>query len=196
MDVLWKLDDQMLVNQSQLAALLNLKHPGDNAILAVFRAGKSIEIPVKLGTIPADSEGSFKEWRDRALLPPDVFGGVVVERGDRTATYSTDEGKAVVKREGEGYRVTIHDSVGKQLLDSQFLAGGKWDGIPDGWHRRVWVLRRSLDHAMENALAPVRPPRPRIVPAPENPVPPPAAVVSPPGEGATPPVPSGGASKH
>jgi hypothetical protein len=188
MDVIWKLDDQMLVNQSQLATLLSLKRPGDEAKLAVFRAGKSIEVPVKLAAIPASMAGNLEDWHDRMQLPDSSER--VIDRGERTATYKTEHGKAVVKRDGISYVVTIQDAGGKELLNQKFPADGKWEGIPDGWNRRVWVLRRSLDYALDNSLSPVRPPRPRVVPAPQNtsPATPPEAVmptpsiVSPPGK--------------
>ncbi|MBN8457185.1 MAG: PDZ domain-containing protein [Verrucomicrobia bacterium] len=192
MDVIWKFDDQMIVNQSQLATLLNLKNPGDGVSLTVFRAGKSIEVSVKLAAIPPEMAETFERMREWMRFPdePGGLGEKIVDRGDRTATYKTEHGKAVVKRDGEDYQVTIQDPKGAELLNKKFPADGKWDGIPDGWHRRVWVLRRSLDFALENNnLAPVRPPRPRVVPSPTEAVMPPPAVVSPPGKPASPETP-------
>lgn len=198
MDVIWKLDDQMLVNQSQLATLLSLKRPGDETKLTVFRAGQSVEVPVKLAAIPANMVGNFEDWADRMHMPDSSER--VIDRGERTATYKTDQGKAVVKRDGEDYLVTIHDPQGKEMLSQKFPADGrKWEGIPDGWNRRVWMLRRSLDYALDNSLAPVRPPRPRVVPVPAETAPskppeavtPPPAIVSPPGKPT-----SAGTSEH
>lgn len=194
MDVIWKFDDQMLVNQAQLATLLNLKRPGTEVKLGLFRAGQSIEVPIKLGTLPDDSESSYKEWRDRVLWPEG--NDRIVDLGERTATYKTDQGKAIVKREGDGYRVEIHDAQDKELLNQRFPADGKWEGVPDGWNRRVWALRHSLDRALDNSLAPVRPPRPRVVPSHEEAVSPPTPRVSPPADPDSAPAVSGGASKH
>lgn len=191
MDVIWKFDDQMIVNQSQLATLLNLKRPGDNANLTLFRAGKSVEIRVILAAIPPELAETFERMRERMQFP-DESGGLgekIVDRGERTATYKTEHGKGVVKRDGDDYLVTIQDEKGTELLNKKFPADGKWEGIPDGWHRRVWVLRRSLDYALDNSLAPVRPPRPRVVPSPTEAVMPPPAVVSPPGKPAPPETP-------
>lgn len=195
MDVLWKFDDQLIANQGQLATLLNLKRPGDMAKLAVFRAGQSVEAAVTLAAIPKGREAEYKEWRDRALLPGGFDPMVQFDRGTRTAAYKTDEGKAVVRREGDGYRVTIHDSKDQLLFDQVLVAGAKWD-VPEGWHRRVWVLRRSLDHSLENSLTPVRPPRPRVVPAPEKPASPPAPAISSITSPGNLPTPGGGASEH
>ncbi|MCF7734154.1 MAG: PDZ domain-containing protein [Akkermansiaceae bacterium] len=195
MDVLWKFDDQLIANQAQLATLLNLKGPGDLATLTVFRAGQSIEAAVTLAAIPKDREAEFKEWRDRALFPGGFDPMVRVDRGARTATYKTDEGKAMVMREGEGYRVTIHDPKDRLLFDQVLVPGVKSD-LPEGWHRRVWVLRRSLDHSLEDSLTPVRPPRPRVVPTPEKPEPPTAPAVSSITRPETIPTPGRGTSEH
>ncbi len=43
-DLLWKLGDQMLVNEAQLAALLRLSKPGDEVVLSGFRGGKPLEV--------------------------------------------------------------------------------------------------------------------------------------------------------
>ncbi len=169
MDVIWKFGDQMLVNQAQLATLLNLKRPGDEVKLAIFRAGQPQEVNLKLGAAPPN-RNAFA----RHMFPDDPFcEEKIVIPGERTATYSTDQGKAVVKREGEAHRVTITDPDQKVLFDEVLPPDGNLDKIPEGWHRRVWVLRRSLDHAMANQIVPVRPPRPRVLPPPESPPTPP-----------------------
>lgn len=167
-DVVWKFGDQWLANKAQLATLLNLKRPGDEVKLAVFRDGQPLEVSVKLGVAPPNSrplarstygDDPFRD--DRVIFP-----------GERTAVYSTEQGKAVIKREGEGHHVTITDPEEKVIFDAVVPLDGDLDAIPNGWHRRVWVLRRSLDHAIANQIVPIRPPRPRVVPAPVPPAPP------------------------
>jgi len=49
-DVLTKLDDQILVNQSQLAVLVRAKKEGDEVRLTVMRGGKEIVVKAKLGS--------------------------------------------------------------------------------------------------------------------------------------------------
>lgn len=170
LDVVWKFGDQLLANQAQLATLLNLKRPGDEVKLAVFRAGQPLEIALKLGESPPSKESSppRRMFEDDSLCETKI-----VIPGERTATYSTDQGKAVLTREGEAYRLVITDPEQKTLFDDVLPSDGSLDKIPDGWHRRVWVLRRSLDHAIANQIVPVRPPRPRVIPQPEpTPTPP------------------------
>lgn len=164
LDVVWKFGDQLLANQAQLATLLNLKRPGDEVQLAVFRAGQPMEVTLKLGESPPPPHPvPRRSFEDDSLCETKI-----VTPGERTATYSTDQGKAVIKREGEAYRVTITDPEQKVLFDGVLPEDGDLDKIPVGWHRRVWVLRRSLDHAMANQIVPVRPPRPRVIPTPEG----------------------------
>lgn len=170
MDVVWKMGDQMLVNKAQLATLLNLKRPGDQVVLAVFRAGQPMEVALTLGEAP--------EARDpmaRPVFPENPpFEEKIVIPGERTAVYSTEQGKAVVKKEGGTHRVTITGPDKKVLFDDLLPEDGSLEAVPKGWHRRVWVLRRSLDHAMENQIVPVRPPRSRVIP-PSDPAPKPPA---------------------
>lgn len=161
MDVLWKFDTQLLVNQSQLAVLLNLRQPGEEVTLSLFRGGESIDIKVKLGAPPPGSaERIFPD--DGSFYGPRI----VIEKipGTRTASTTTPRGRVVMEREDKGYRVTIRDSAGKQTFTKVFPPEGRWEGVPDGWNRTLWVLRRSLDHSTENGMTIVRPPRPRVVP--------------------------------
>lgn len=167
MDVVWKFGDQMLVNRAQLATLLNLKRPGDEVKLAIFRAGQPLEVTIKLGEAPAERAVAPR----RPWIEDSFYEEKIIIPGERTATYSTDQGKAVVKREGEAHRVTITDPEQKVLFDGLLPPGGELDKIPDGWHRRVWVLCRSLDHAIDNQIVQVRPPRSRVLPSPEPPAP-------------------------
>jgi hypothetical protein len=168
MDVLWKFGDQLLVNQGQLATLLGLGKPGDEVQLAVFRAGKPVAIKITLGEAPAVTSEFSREMIDAAILPDgeEMPRTRIVTMLDRTATYSSSDGKALVRRDGEGYKVVISDPDKKIVFDGVLAADGNLEGIPADWRRRVCVLRRSLDHALESRIVPVRAPRPRVVPPP------------------------------
>lgn len=165
LDVLWKFEEQLLVNRSQLAVLLNLKSPGEEVRVAVFRAGKSIDLTIKLGVSPPGSEEQIFPRHGGGYAPP-----IVIEKipGNRTASSTNLYGRMVMQRVAEGYRVIIRDNSGKQTFEKIFSPEGQWEGLPDGWHRTIWVLRRSLDNLTENGLTTVRPPRPRVVPPPED----------------------------
>lgn len=165
-DVLWKFGDQLLVNQGQLATLLNLKRPGDEVALAIFRDGKAAEIKVTLGEMPADNRDFSRDMVDAAILSDDGHPTRIITPENRTATFSDTDGNALVRREGESYKVVINGPDKKVIFDGTLPIEGTLDAIPAEWHRRICVLRRSLDHALESRMVPVRSPRPRVVPPP------------------------------
>ncbi len=170
-DVLWKFGDQWLINQGQLATLLSLKNPGDEVALAIFRAGKPLEIKLKLGEARDDASVFSKDMIDAAILSDEGQPMKIVNLQERTATFANNEGKALVQRQGEGYRVVITGPDKQVLFDGALPTDGNLEGIPIDWRRRVWVLHRSLDHALDSRIVPVRAPRPRVVPPPVAPVP-------------------------
>ena len=164
-DVLWKLGDQMLVNEGQMAALLRLCQPGDEVTLSGFRAGKALEITVKLGEAPAAVPGVPGEWLDAAVLPGEAPGPMrVVNVTEKLASYANEEGRAEVRREGSLYQVNITAPDGQTLYQGELPADGSLAAVPQPWQRRVAALRRGLDHALDSRLMPIRQPRPRVVP--------------------------------
>jgi len=163
-DLLWKLGDQMLVNEGQLAALLRLAKPSDEITLSGFRAGKPLAVTLKLGRAPIMKRPIAGDL-DSVLLPADCGGPMrVVNVAQRLATYSTDEGTAVVRREGELYNVKIAGPKEELIYQGDLPADGSLDKVPEPWRRRVHALRRGLDHALEDRAMPPHQPRPRVVP--------------------------------
>lgn len=170
-DVVWKLGDQMLVNEGQLAALLRLSKPGDEVVLATFRGGKPLEVKLKLGAAPLRKHPFPDELVDNSILP----GACRVRMSDfnlpnKSASYSTDEGRAEVRKDDEVYKVKIQGPKEELIYEGDLPEDGNLDKIPEGWRRRVHALRRGLDHALEGKMVPGRQPRPRVVPPPvQNP---------------------------
>lgn len=164
-DLLWKLGDQMLVNEGQLATLLRLAKPGEEILLSGFRAGQPLEVKLKLGEAPALQRLFPGELVDGVILPGECGGPMrVVNVSDRLASYSTDEGRAVVRRDGEVYKVKIQGPQDELIYEGDLPADGRVDQIPESWRRRVHALRRGLDHALEGRMMPTRQPRPRVLP--------------------------------
>ena len=168
LDLLWKIGDQMLVNEGQLAALLRLSKPGDEITLSGFRAGKPLDVKLKLGEAPVMKRPFPMDLLDSAILPGDCGGPIrVVNVAERLASYTTDEGRAVIRRDGELYKVKIQGPKDELIYEGDLPADGSMDQIPEAWRRRVHALRRGLDHALEGRMMPERQPRPRVVaPAP------------------------------
>jgi hypothetical protein len=76
-DVLTKLDDQILVNQPQLGVLVRAKKEGEEVRLTVVRAGKEVNLRVKLGShdVPKFAGNT------RILNGPGGFGGAMSMAG-------------------------------------------------------------------------------------------------------------------
>jgi hypothetical protein len=72
MDVLAKLDDQMLINAPQLAVLIRTHKPGEEVKLTYIRGGKEMTAKVKLGDrkLPKLSPGGQRA--DGGLFNPDA----------------------------------------------------------------------------------------------------------------------------
>lgn len=165
-DLLWKLGDQMLVNEAQLAALLRLSKPGDEVTLSGFRGGKPLEVKLKLGDATAARKPVPGEVVDAAVFPSDY--GVpmrVINVSEKSASLSTDAGRAVVRRDEDGYRVTIRGLKNEEIFDGTVPSDRELGTVPDAWQRRVRVLCRSLDQAMAGNEAPPREPKSRIIPS-------------------------------
>jgi hypothetical protein len=166
-DVVWKLGDQMLVNEGQLAALLRLSKPGDEIALSGFRAGQPLEVKLKLGKVPESKRPFPGDLVDSAILPGECGGPMrVVNVAERLASYSTDEGRAEVRKEGAVYKVKILGPKDEAIFEGDLPPDENLDQIPQEWRRRVSALRRGLDHALDGRMMPARQPRPRVVPPP------------------------------
>jgi hypothetical protein len=164
-DVLWKIGDQMLVNEAQLAALLRLSKPGDDVTLSGFRAGKPLEVKLKLGLSPHPKLPFPHDLVESAILPGGgVFPTRVINVSDKLASYSTDAGRAEVRKDGEVYKVKIEDPKDQMIFQGDLATDGNLDNVPEYWRRRVHALRRGLDQALEGRMMPSRQPRPRVVP--------------------------------
>jgi hypothetical protein len=163
-DIVWKLGDQMLVNESQLAALLRLSKPGDELTFSGFRGGKPMELTIKLGVAPAAKDRFPGDLVEASVLPGECGGPMrVVDVQDKTASYSTSDGRAEVRKEGTIYHVKIQGPKDESIYEGELPEGGSLEEIPQEWRRRVYALRRGLDHALANGVMTLRQPRPRVV---------------------------------
>lgn len=164
-DIIWKIGDQMLVNEAQLAALLRLSKPGDSLVLSGFRSGKPLDFTLKLGEAPASRNSIPGELVDAAIFPGDIGGPMrVINVSEKLASYSNDEGSAELRKQGSIYHLTIHGPKGELIHDGPLSPDGTLNDVPEKWQRRVGALHRGLTHALEGNIIPVRQPRPRVLP--------------------------------
>ena len=92
----------------------------------------------------------------------------MVNVADKTASFSNDDGKALVRRDGDGYHVKIDGPKDELIFEGDVTGSDALDKIPAKWHRRIQVLCRTLDQALEGNMMPQRLPRPRVVPPPSE----------------------------
>lgn len=167
LDLLWKIGDQMLVNEAQLASLLRLSKPGDEVVISGFRGGKPLELKLKLGEAPALKKPVSGAMLENLLLPGgSVLPMRVVNVAEKSASFSADDGKAVVSRDGEIFEVKITGSKDEVIFEGDLSQDGKLDQVPESWRRRIQVLCRTLDQALDGGGMVQRQPRPRVVPPP------------------------------
>lgn len=171
LDLLWKFGDQMLVNEAQLATLLRLAKPGEQVVISGFRGGKPLSVTLKLGTAPVLNKPFSGEMVESAVLPGSCDGPMrVVNIAEKSASFSTDEGRAIVRREGAVYKVRIDGLKGELIFEGDLSKNEDLANAPESWRRRIHVLCRTLDQALDGGMVSQRQPRPRVVPpAPQKP---------------------------
>jgi hypothetical protein len=102
---------------------------------------------------------------EASTLPEATNGPVrVVNVAEKSASFTTEEGRAVVRREGEIYKVKISGPTDDVIFEGDVSPADKLDQLPVDWHRRIQVLCRTLDQALDGSLMPQRQPQPRVVP--------------------------------
>ena len=165
LDLLWKFGDQMLVNEAQLATLLRLAKPGEEVVLSGFRGGKPLSVTLKLGQAPVLAKPFSGEMVGSAVLPGSCDGPMrVVNVAEKSASFSNDEGRAVVRREGEVFKVRIDGLKGEVFFEGDLSKDEDLANAPESWRRRIQVLCRTLDQALDGGMVSQRQPRPRVVP--------------------------------
>jgi hypothetical protein len=165
LDLLWKFGDQMLVNEAQLATLLRLEKPGSEVVISGFRGGKPLEIKLKLGQAPVLNKPFSGEMVESAVLPGTCDGPMrIVNIAEKSASFSNNEGRAVVRRDGEIFKVKIDGLKGAVIFEGDLSDDDGLEQVPENWRRKIHVLCRTLDQTLDGSNPSQRQPRPRVVP--------------------------------
>jgi len=167
-DLLWKMNEQMLVNEGQLAILLRLSMPGEEAVLSVFREGKAREVKVTLGESKVDDGALIRGMLNDSVMRRGDGAVRIVNVEQQKAALSNENGTAEVYRVEGGDAVRIVDTEGKLIFEGVVSGRPELSMVPEVWRRQVSALRRGLEHALSAKAAPMRQPRPRIVPPPRQ----------------------------
>ncbi len=88
----------------------------------------------------------------------------VVNVAEKCASISAAEGKAEVRREGGIFKVKITGLKDETIFEGNLSQADGIEKVPADWHRRIQVLCRTLDQALDGSMMPQRQPQPRLIP--------------------------------
>ncbi len=166
-DVLWKLGDQMLVNEAQFLVLLHLHEVGERVTLTYQRGRENHELEVVLGERPGSETG--REEADVAVLSAPTVPGLpkqVIDVFRQEASIMGEDNVTVrLERKGEGFHWQQLDGEGKLMLEGPVNGV---DDIPEGANEglasKLRALIRAFEDAEKRARSGVSSPRVRRVP--------------------------------
>ncbi len=164
MDIIWKLDEQILINESQMMVLLSLHRPGNSVKVSYFHFGQAKEAVLLLQGRPVLApplEALAVAQRLPALpsLPMRV-----ISYEDRSASISDNTGTATLTfREGEPW-LHVESSRGEETYNASVANASDIARVPLAWRSRLPILQRSLEESVRLR----RLPRVRRVPTPKS----------------------------
>lgn len=164
-DVIWKMDGQLLVNEGQFATLLRLKSPGDSVVFETFRGGKALVQPVVLAGVSVQLLQVAGPFAGTLEVSGESGPMRIIHPGSRTASLNLSDGIATLRRGEDGDQLEIVTRDGKEVFRGVLPAGEELPAVPEAWRKRVVLLRKGLEQALNGGLAPVRAPRQRVFPA-------------------------------
>ena len=173
-DYLWKLDDQLLINEGQFIALLALRELGESVQLTYQRQGKDIVAEVTLKARPKGVNGQL-EAAGIVTMPP--VPGMPTRRisvQERYAELDDAAGVVKVKRGREHFYWMAWNAEGKQMGHGRLGLPDERGQVafPDDFDsllkNKLSALIRGYEHAAGRGVRTARMPRVRRVPAPKD----------------------------
>ena len=173
-DLLWKLDDQLLMNEGQFLSLLAMHEVGDTVRLTYFRGGENLEVAAVLAARPARAKGASEA--ERILMTPRVPGlpWQMVDVRERVAVLEDQAGVVKVsKRDGAFHWMSLNPE--SELTDRGRFAAPDETGrlqldetLDPVLKNKLSALVRAYDQAAGRASGRIRMPRVRRVPEPQD----------------------------
>jgi hypothetical protein len=148
MDLIWKLGDQILINESQLLVLLSHRKPGEQVKLSYFRSG-----------VPKVADVTLQAWTGTPPLPDVLAMGTpspplpllpmrVISYEDRSASISDQSGTATLTyREGKLW-LHVESAKGVETFNDFVSNDAEIARVPALWRNRLAVLQRSLEESV------------------------------------------------
>ena len=164
-DVIWMMDDQLLVNEAQLAVLLSQHQPGQAVKIDYFRGGQQSVARLVLGEAPAGN-GFEIDRSQPPLVTAQAQPGTpmrIINVPSRTACIDNEDGKAELTMDHNGFQLVIADSVGRTTYEGPLFDNHGRIAAPSAWRERVESLHAALLESMERAQS-TRRPRLRVIP--------------------------------
>jgi hypothetical protein len=159
LDILWKWNDQWLINEAQLSTLLDMQQAGDRVTLVVYRAGKEQSHVVTLGQAPPQpSKTPPRSFHSPRKIAAIAFADRMLPQDLKSRTARLEDAQAVLEMEkrDDGIWLSIVDTEGVTIYDGPYSSSAKGD-IPLIWQDRVDALQRSLQKSSNSADTPLSP---------------------------------------
>lgn len=142
MDVIWKLGDQILVNEGQMMTLLSHYIVGQEVKVNFFRSGKNEQATLHFSNTLNDSGA-----HGVVLMPPLPAPLKVISYEERSASISDKTGTATLTvREGKPW-LQIENTHGEETFNGFIVKEEEISRVPLVWRNRLAVLKRSLDES-------------------------------------------------
>ncbi|MFK7912225.1 MAG: PDZ domain-containing protein [Akkermansiaceae bacterium] len=148
MDIIWKFDEQLLINENQMLVLLSQKKPGDRIVVSYFRSGKREQQDVVLET-----RRNLPPHPGALAMAPPMPGNLampmrVISYEDRSASISDRSGIATLTyREGKPW-LHVEDAKGDETFNGYISDASELAMVPAVWRTRLPVLERSLEESV------------------------------------------------
>ncbi|NWK54013.1 PDZ domain-containing protein [Verrucomicrobiaceae bacterium N1E253] len=146
MDLIWKLDGQILINESQMLVLLAMHRPGDKVELSYFRSGEARSSTLTLQA-RSDQETPQPDLLAMPVAPP-MLPMRVISYEDRSASISDKTGTATLTyREGKLW-LRVESDQGIETFNNYVESSKQMAEVPMVWRSRLPVLQRSLEESI------------------------------------------------
>lgn len=148
-DFLWKMNDQLLVNEAQFLALLELQKVGDTVRLTFFRGGENHEVEAILKDRPEGEKG--RDVADQRVMSPPLSGNPrIVIVPHRTAELRQGNETVRISRQKDVYQWVVFDEFGLELDGGRIPIGEELE-IPGEIGKSLQCKLKALIRSYEEA---------------------------------------------
>ncbi len=144
-DVLVKLEDQWLVNGSQLAVLLNMRSSGETVNLSLYRKGKMVTVPLMLKESHYNVASAVPDRNFEELLQQSRSPIKVADASERVVSVDYAKGKVQLGRQEGTLYLTVKNTQGTMIFQAPVGTPEDLAKVPEQWRIFVPILTKALD---------------------------------------------------